>query len=36
MDLQAWMGSGLILIAVIIGALVPPSPQALGGATEPA
>jgi drug/metabolite transporter (DMT)-like permease len=36
LDAQGWVGSGLILTAVIIGALVPPSPEAVAGATEPA
>lgn len=36
LDVQGWIGSGLILTAVIIGALVPPSPEAVAGATEPA
>lgn len=36
LDVQGWIGSGLILTAVIIGALVPPSPEAIAGATEPA
>lgn len=36
LDLQAWIGSGLILTAVIIGGFVSASPQAVGGATEPA
>ena len=36
MDLQGWIGSGLILTAVLIGAFVSPSSQAVAGATEPA
>jgi drug/metabolite transporter (DMT)-like permease len=36
LDVQGWIGSGLILTAVIIGALVPSSPEAVAGATEPA
>lgn len=36
LDFRAWIGSGLILTAVIIGAFVSPSPQAVGGTTEPA
>jgi drug/metabolite transporter (DMT)-like permease len=36
LDVQGWIGSGLILSAVVIGAFVPPSPEAVAGATEPA
>ena len=36
LDVQGWIGSGLILTAVIIGAVVSPSPAAVAGATEPA
>ncbi|HKT35477.1 MAG TPA: DMT family transporter [Nitrospira sp.] len=36
MDVRGWIGSALILTAVLIGAFVTPSPQAVGGATEPA
>jgi drug/metabolite transporter (DMT)-like permease len=36
MDVEGWIGSALILIAVLIGAFVSPSPQPVAGATEPA
>ena len=36
MDARGWIGSALILTAVLIGAFVTPSPQADAGATEPA
>jgi drug/metabolite transporter (DMT)-like permease len=36
LDVQGWIGSGLILTAVILGAVVSPSPQTVSGATEPA
>jgi drug/metabolite transporter (DMT)-like permease len=36
LDVQGWIGSGLILTAVLIGAFVSPSPEADAGATEPA
>jgi drug/metabolite transporter (DMT)-like permease len=36
MDVQGWIGSALILIAVLIGAFVSPSPEPVTGATEPA
>ena len=36
MDVQGWMGSGLILTAVLIGAFVSPPPPAVAAATEPA
>jgi drug/metabolite transporter (DMT)-like permease len=36
MDAQGWIGSALILIAVLIGAFVSPSPEPVVGATEPA
>ena len=36
MDVQGWIGSAFILIAVLIGAFVAPSPQPVAGATEPA
>jgi drug/metabolite transporter (DMT)-like permease len=35
LDVQGWIGSGLILTAVLIGAFVSPSPEADAGATEP-
>lgn len=35
LDVQGWFGSALILIAVLIGALVPPPPQSVAVATEP-
>ena len=36
LDVQGWIGSALILIAVLIGALVSPSPGPVVGTTEPA
>ena len=36
LDLQSWIGSGLILTAVLIGALVPPSPQGAAEVAEAA
>ena len=36
MDLQGWVGSALILTAVLIGAFVSPPPPAVAAATEPA
>ena len=36
MDVQGWIGSALILTAVLIGAFVSPSPAPVAGATEPA
>ena len=36
MDIQGWIGSALILTAVLIGAFVSPSPQSVAGTTEPA
>jgi drug/metabolite transporter (DMT)-like permease len=36
LDLQGWIGSGLILTAVLIGAFVSPPPPAVAAATEPA
>ena len=36
LDVQGWIGSALILIAVLIGALVSPSPGPVAGTTEPA
>lgn len=35
LDLQGWIGSGLILTAVLIGALVSGPKQSVAGATEP-
>jgi drug/metabolite transporter (DMT)-like permease len=36
LDFQGWIGSGLILTAVLIGAFVSPAPPAVAAATEPA
>jgi drug/metabolite transporter (DMT)-like permease len=36
MDVQGWIGSALILIAVLIGAFVSTSPEPVAPATEPA
>ena len=36
MDVQGWIGSALIFIAVLIGAFVSPSPEPVAHATEPA
>lgn len=36
MDIEGWIGSALILLAVLIGALVSPPPPAIAAATEPA
>ena len=36
LDLQSWIGSGLILTAVLIGAFVSPSSETATAATEPA
>jgi drug/metabolite transporter (DMT)-like permease len=36
LDFQGWIGSGLILTAVLIGAFVSPPPPAVAAATEPA
>lgn len=36
LDVQGWIGSGLILMAVLIGAVVSPPPPAVAAATEPA
>src|SRR6476646_4641138 len=36
MDVQGWIGSALILTAVLSGAFVSPSPAPVAGATEPA
>jgi drug/metabolite transporter (DMT)-like permease len=36
LDMQGWVGSALILIAVLIGAFVPPSRQPVASVTEPA
>jgi drug/metabolite transporter (DMT)-like permease len=36
LDVQSWIGSGLILTAVLIGAFVSPSSEAPAAATEPA
>jgi drug/metabolite transporter (DMT)-like permease len=36
MDVQGWIGSGLILAAVLIGAVASPPPPAVAAATEPA